>query len=121
MPANLLVALHSGRTFLHVQALDNGVFPVFVFDAEQRFLHTALLLQLGFLGSLLSLQRLLVREQVHLHGDFLGLLCFRFRDDVHDRNIEAADEQTLVHDAVIDVSGSANDEARRGGLPSEVL
>ncbi len=64
MPTNLLVALHGGRTFLHVQALDNGVFPVFVFDAEQRFLHTALLLQLRFLGLLFAFQRLVVSKEV---------------------------------------------------------
>ena len=49
MPAHLFVALHSGSGLLEIHALDDGIFSVFPFDADDRPLPAALPFQGGIL------------------------------------------------------------------------
>ena len=48
--ADLLVTLHSGGLFFHVQALNDGVFAVPVSYVDKGFLYFQLPIQVCFLG-----------------------------------------------------------------------
>ena len=72
MTANLFVPFFAGRALHEVRAIQNGVLPHPVLDADDRLLQTLLLVQLRLFRCFLFFQNLVVREKIRQAGVRIG-------------------------------------------------
>ena len=72
MTANLLVPLFAGRALHEVRAIQNGVLPHPVLDADDCLLQTLLLVQLRLFCRSLFFQRHVIGEKIRQAGVRIG-------------------------------------------------
>ena len=99
MPSDLFVPFFAGRALHEVRALQDGVLPHPVLDADDRLLQTLLLVQLRLFLGFLFFQHLVIGEKIRLVGVLVGRDVV-LADDVvrHDR--DPPDQQIRI-DAVV--------------------
>ena len=119
MSSNLLVAVFGRSAFLVVEALEDGVLAETLLDAEHGFLHSALLVEGGLLLLLLSLEFLVVGEEVELDG-LVVLVGLRFFYDIVGRDVDSAHQQVGIDDAVEEVHHGLCNQFRRRGHAVEI-
>ena len=100
MPADLRITIFGGCSFFKIHRLEDGVFPVLLFDGKSRLLDFSFPFQCGILSFLLFLFGGIVSEEVELDSTVIFLRRVRFRQDMICNNVHTADKQILVHDPV---------------------
>ena len=100
MPADLRITVFCRCAFFKIHRLENGVFPVLLFDCKRGGLYFPLTLQCSVFGFLLFLFGGIVGKEVELDNPVIFLRRVRFRKDMICYNIHTADKEILVHDPV---------------------
>ncbi len=76
MTSDLFVSFFSGRALHEVRALQDGVLPHPVLDADDRLLQTLLLVQFRLFLGFLFFQHLVIGEKIRLVGVRIGRDAF---------------------------------------------
>ena len=114
MSSYLIVPFFLCRALSVVQSAQQGVLAKLLLDLQCRLLQPPLLGSRVPLFLLFPCLRLIVGEEVELHGRVLPLPpCLVLTDDVVDGDIQPPDEQDRVDNAVVEL-GDGVDELLRG-------
>ena len=82
-----------------VHALEHGVFFIPVLNGEGNVLQSALLFLSKLPGLFFTFERRLIRKHIQLLG--LLLRDFRFRNQIAGRYVYTANQQLLMHYAIV--------------------
>ena len=99
MTSDLFVPFLAGRALHEVRALQDGVLPHPVLDADDRLLQTLLLVQFRLFLGFLLLQCLVIGEKVRLVVVLVGRDVV-LADDVVRHNRDSPDQQIRIDAAV---------------------
>ena len=114
MSSYLIVSFFLCRAFGIVQSAQQGVLAKLLLDLQCRLLQPPLLGSRVPLFLLFPCLRLIVGEEVELHGRILSLLLsLVLTDDVVDGDVQPPDEQDRVDNAVVEL-GDGMDDLLRG-------
>ena len=99
MSSDLFIPFLAGRAFHEVRALQDGVLPHPVLDADDRLLQTLLLVQFRLFLGFLFFQHLVIGEKIRLVGVLVGQDVV-LADDVVRNHCDPPDQKIRIDAAV---------------------
>ena len=118
MTADLAVSCDGGAALHQVHALEYGVLSIPVLDGEGNVLQSALFFFSELPGFLFPFECCVIREHVQLLRRILR--DFRFRNQIAGRDVHTANQQILMHHAVIYVQNGVHDGMGGAGAAIQI-